>query len=140
MKNELIKMYSNIVQEVATISKAQKLKVGSIAVKGNRIISIGVNGQPPGWDNICEDVLPDGSLKTKDSVIHSEANMIGHLIRDGESAQGATIFVTHSPCIQCAKILFTAGIKDLYYIHEYRLNDGIQFLEQCGIPVCKINV
>lgn len=124
----------------AELSYAQRLKVGAIVVKDNRVISIGYNGTPAGWENTCEEVVEvheDGGVvtKTKDEVIHAEANAIGKLARDGEAGLDSTMFCTHAPCINCAKLIYGAGIRSLYYRNSYRDEDGIEFLKKCNIDV-----
>ena len=127
-------------ERFAQLSSAKRLKVGAVVVKDNRIISIGYNGTPAGWDNCCEivvEVHEDGGVvtKTKDEVIHAEANAISKLARDGESGNGASLFCTHAPCVQCAKLIYGAGISTVYYRHHYRDSNGVDFLEKCNIEV-----
>ena len=138
MKQKWIEAFMDTAERFAQLSSAVRLQVGSVVVKDNRIISIGYNGMPAGWDNECEDRLPDGSTKTKDAVIHAEANAILKLARDGESGSGADVFVTHAPCIDCAKLIYGAGIKNLYYRNSYRDTAGLDFLEKCGIIGMKV--
>ena len=138
MKQKFIDMYMSIAETVSKQSSAKRLQVGSIVVKDDRVISIGYNGTPAGWDNCCEEVIEqheDGGqvTKTKDEVIHAEANAISKLARDGESGNGADVFCTHAPCIQCAKIIYGAGIKDVFYKYKYRDDDGLNFLNKCNI-------
>ena len=129
-------------ERFSQLSSAVRLKVGAVVVKDNRIISIGYNGTPAGWDNCCEEVvqLSDDTIttKTKDAVIHAEANAVAKLARDGESGSGADLFCTHAPCVQCAKIIYGAGISSVYYRESYRNNDGIDFLQKCKINVKKV--
>jgi len=122
----------------AGLSKAIRLKVGAIVVKDDRIISIGYNGTPTGWDNSCEHILPDGTLKTKPETIHAEMNAIGKLARSNESGNGAEMFITHAPCVECAKLIATSGIVRVYFGESYRSGDGVVFLQQCGINVQQI--
>lgn len=149
----------------AELSHARRLKVGAIVVKDDRIISIGYNGMPSGWDNDCEEkewmpadaggwLDPDEiekqwpyvdstgryRLKTKPEVLHAETNSIAKLARSGESGLGATLFVTHSPCLDCAKIIYQSGIKHVFYATDYRDDSGITFLRDSGIEVQKVNV
>ena len=136
-------------ERFAQLSSAKRLQVGSVVVKDNRIISIGYNGTPAGWDNNCEyyatvysDVTktwyPTGETKTKDEVIHAEANAILKLARDGESGSGAILFCTHAPCIHCAKLIYGAGISKVFYRNTYRDEDGIDFLKKCNIEIEKM--
>jgi len=138
MKQKWVDAFMDTAERFAELSSAVRLKVGSVVVKDNRIISIGYNGMPAGWTNVCEDTSPDGSTKTKDEVIHAEANAIMKLARDGESGAGAAVFVTHAPCIDCAKLIYGAGIKNLYYRNSYRDTKGLDFLEKCGIIGIKV--
>jgi dCMP deaminase len=120
------------------LSTARRLKVGALVVKDDRIISIGYNGMPKGWDNNCELELEDGTIKTKPEVLHAEMNALMKLARSNESGLDASIFITHSPCIDCAKGIYQAGIKEVYYSNEYRDTAGIDFLQKCGVLVEKI--
>lgn len=152
MKQKFIDAYMDIAKRFAKLSTAKKMQVGAIIVKDDRIISVGYNGTPPGWDNNCEDVIPEykeidvdnrsvsyfsEQLKTKDEVIHAEANAIAKLAKHSESGKDSVMFLTHSPCIHCAKQIYTAGIKKVYYDEQYRIIDGIKFLEKCGVEVIK---
>jgi dCMP deaminase len=132
--------YMDTAERFASLSTAKRLQVGAIVVKDNRIISIGYNGMPSGWTNECEewdgeDEFGNTILKTKPEVIHAEANAIAKLARSTESGEGSSMYVTHSPCLQCAKIIYTSGVKRLYFKHRYRLDDGINFLQQSGVEV-----
>ena len=127
-------------QTFAELSHARRLKVGCIIVKDDRIISIGYNGMPAGWDNNCEHEMkwPNGEirfLETKEEVLHAESNAIAKLARSNESGDKASLFVTHSPCIECAKLIYQSGIKDVYYAHQYRNENGIDFLNKSGVVV-----
>ena len=122
----------DVAERFAQLSSAQRLQVGAIVVKDDRIISIGYNGMPAGWDNVCEH---EG--KTKPEVLHAESNAIAKLARSSESGEGASIFITHSPCIDCAKLILQSGISTVYYRTSYRSNDGINFLNKSSIKVIK---
>jgi dCMP deaminase len=122
-------------QIFAELSSAQRLHVGAIVVKNDRIISIGYNGMPAGWSNVCEDVSEDGSLKTKSEVLHAESNAIAKLAKSNESGNGASLFITHSPCIECAKLIYQTGIHNVYYGNDYRDNSGVNFLQKSGVHV-----
>jgi dCMP deaminase len=141
MKKKWIDAFMDTAERFAKLSSAKRLKVGSVVVKDNRIISIGYNGMPSGWTNVCEekvwDKTGDYELKTKDEVIHAEANAILKLARDGESGNGADLFCTHAPCINCAKLIYGAGIKKVYYRESYRDTLGVDFLAKCDIKVEK---
>lgn len=142
MKQKWIDAFMDTAERFAQLSSAKRLKVGAVVVKDNRITSIGYNGMPSGWDNTCEEKVwgQDGDyyLKTKDEVIHAEANAVAKLARDGESGKDSTMFCTHAPCIQCAKIIYGAGISKVFYRDSYRDNNGIDFLTKCNIEVTKI--
>ena len=127
----------------AECSTAKKLKVGCVLVKDDRIISIGYNGMPSGWSNECEEntmwlngkQLPQTILVTKPEVLHAEENAITKLARSNESGWDATAFITHVPCLSCAKLLYSSGIVEVYYTHEYRDTVGVDFLKKCKIGV-----
>lgn len=143
MNSRFINFYMDIAERTAKLSRAIRLQVGAIAVKDNRIISIGFNGTPAGWDNSCEEIIEldeDGGkqLKTKPEVIHAESNCISKLARTSESGEGATMFVTHAPCIECAKLIYQSGITSVYFKHDYRDPSGVNFLKKCNISITKV--
>jgi len=128
----------------AELSHARRLHVGAIVVKDDRIISIGYNGMPAGWDNNCEDevvvAVVDGvpqreikELKTKPEVLHAETNCIAKLAKSNESGLGATMFITHAPCLDCAKLIYQSGIRSVFYRDNYRSTAGVEFLKKSGI-------
>jgi dCMP deaminase len=135
MKEKFKQPYMKTAQTFAELSHAQRLQVGCIIVKDDRIISIGYNGMPAGWSNICEDVSEDGSLKTKSEVLHAESNAIAKLAKSSESGDKASLFVTHSPCMECAKLIYQSGIKQVYFQTSYRDAAGVNFLTQSGVEV-----
>jgi dCMP deaminase len=141
MKQKFIEAYMDVAERFAQLSSAVRLQVGAIVVKDDRIISIGYNGMPAGWDNACEEVVPPNEwvefeqLKTKPEVIHAESNAISKLARGTESGLGATMFVTHQPCIDCAKLIYQSGIATVYYKNEYRSTQGLEFLNKSGVEV-----
>ena len=157
IKERYKKVYYNIAQEISSLSYANRLKVGAIIVKENRIISIGFNGTPPGWDNNCENILAAYDeretyfekeewtfnketkqytrLKTKPEVIHAEMNALHKLASSHESGNNASMFCTHTPCMDCAKGVVMSGIKNFYFIDKYRSDDGLSFLLKNGINV-----
>lgn len=142
MQQKWIDAYLDMAERFAELSYAKRLKVGAIVVKDNRVISIGYNGTPEGWDNTCEENIYDDNgevlyNKTKDEVIHAEANAIGKLARDGEAGLNSTMFCTHAPCMNCAKLIYGAGIRNVYYRESYRDTSGVDFLERCGVAVHK---
>lgn len=138
MKEKFKRAYMQTAQTFAELSHAQRLKVGCIVVKDDRVISIGYNGMPAGWSNICEDILEDGSTKTKPEVLHAEMNSLMKLAKSTESGNQAAMFITHSPCLECAKSIYQAGISEVYYQHDYRTVDGVEFLRKCGIKIEKL--
>jgi dCMP deaminase len=138
MKSKFIQAYMEVAKTFASLSSAKRLQVGAIVVKDDRIISIGYNGMPSGWDNCCEYELPDGSLKSKPEVLHAETNAIAKLARSPESGEGATIFITHAPCLDCAKLIYQSGIREVYYDAEYRSAEGLHFLKKSGIIVHQV--
>lgn len=142
MKQKFIDAYMDVAERFALLSSAVRLKVGAIVVKDDRIISIGYNGMPSGWDNNCEDTVyqQDGTsaLKTKLEVLHAESNAISKLARSSESGDDATIFITHAPCIDCAKLIYQSGIRSVYYRTAYRNTQGVEFLEKSNIQVVNI--
>ena len=161
MKPKFVPMYMEIAEIVSKQSSAKRLQVGAIVVKEDRIISIGYNGMPAGWTNDCEKkvyadetnfqsedwqfveedsgLLLKYNMVTKDEVIHAEANAIAKLAKCNESGDGSTMFLTHAPCIHCAKQIFTAGIKKVYYRNTYRDTNGLEFLGKCGVDIEKID-
>lgn len=140
MKEKFKRAYMKTAQTFAELSSAQRLHVGAIVVKDDRIISIGYNGMPSGWSNVCEDVSEDGTLKTKSEVLHAETNAIAKLARSNESGLGADIFITHSPCLECAKLIYQSGIGKVYYGKEYRDDSGVKFLVRSGVVVEKLQI
>ena len=135
MKPEYISLYMDIAERISQMSHAKRLQVGSVIVKENTILSYGWNGMPTGWPNTCEVVQEDGSLKTRPEVLHAETNAIAKVAQSTESSQGATLFCTHAPCIDCAKLIYQAGITTVYYKETYRDESGLRFLIQGGINV-----
>lgn len=138
MKPKMIDAHMTAAEVYATLSSAKRLNVGCVIVKNDTIIGIGYNGMPSGWSNECEDVLDDGSLKTKPEVLHAESNALMKVAKSTNSSESATLFVTHAPCVDCSKLIHQAGIKEVYYKNNYRDFNGIIFLEKCGITVRKI--
>ena len=133
MKKKFIKTYMDVAESFAKLSSAVRLQVGAIVVKDDRIISIGYNGMPSGWDNCCED-----DNKTKAEVLHAETNAIAKLAKSSESGCGATMFVTHAPCIDCAKLVYQSGIDTVYYKNDYRSTQGLEFLTKSNVDVIKV--
>jgi dCMP deaminase len=145
MKQKFIDAYIDVAERFAQLSSAKRLQVGAIVVKDDRIISIGYNGMPSGWDNCCEEEIiteyeshTDSALVTKAEVLHAESNAIAKLAKSPESGEGASIFITHSPCIDCAKLIYQSGIATVYYKNDYRSTQGIEFLNKSDIEVVKV--
>ena len=142
MKEKFINAYMEVAKIFANLSSARRLQVGAIVVKDDRIISIGYNGMPSGWDNCCEYEYTEENvvyLKSHPEVLHAESNAIAKLAKSPESGDGASIFITHSPCIDCAKLIYQSGITTVYYEESYRDTQGINFLERSGITVKQIS-
>ena len=141
MKEKLIQAYMDTAERFAELSHARRLHVGAIVVKDDRIISIGYNGMPAGWENDCENVVGyknnEPVLKTKPEVLHAESNAIAKLARSSESGRDASIFITHAPCMDCAKLIYQSGISSVYYRNSYRDMAGLNFLTKSGIEVTK---
>ena len=138
MKEKFKRAYMQTAQTFAELSSARRLKVGAIVVKNDRIISIGYNGMPAGWDNNCEDEIVNDqtvTLKTKPEVLHAETNAIAKLAKSNESGMGASMFITHAPCLNCAKLIYQSGIGYVTYTHEYRDTAGINFLSASGVVI-----
>ena len=142
MKEKFKSLYMDWATRTAQLSHAKRLQVGAVIVKDDSVISYGYNGMPAGWDNNCEDETfqQDGSigLKTKPEVLHAESNAIAKLARSINSGNGADIFITHAPCLDCAKLVYQAGIKRVYFGTAYRDDAGIRFLERSGVTVEQI--
>jgi dCMP deaminase len=149
MKSKFIKAHMEAAGVYARLSSAKRLQVGCVIVKDNTIIGIGYNGMPAGWDNNCEDEVLDNfsgfegaihsvKLKTKPEVLHAETNAIAKVARSTNSTDGADMFVTCAPCIECAKLIHQSGIKSVYFGHKYRSDTGLKFLKDCGIEVNQI--
>jgi dCMP deaminase len=145
IKPKFVKYFATIAEETAKLSSAIKLQVGCVIVKDNRILSVGYNGTPSGWDNECEEVIkwPNGDIKfltTKPEVLHAERNALDKVAKSTESTDGAILFVTHTPCIECAKSIYNTGIKEVYYINEYdaTIGSGLEFLKKAGVKVSKV--
>lgn len=139
MKDRFINLYMDWAKRVAEMSYARRLKVGAVIVKDDSVISYGYNGTPAGWDNDCENIVGyDNGLpvyKTKPEVLHAERNALDKLAKGLPGGSGATMFITHAPCLECAKSIYGAGITKVYYDKDYRDNAGIKFLERAGISI-----
>ncbi len=129
-QRKLDERYLRMARIWAENSYCQRRQVGALVVKDNRIISDGYNGTPSGFENVCEE-----NNVTKPYVLHAEANAITKLARSHNSSDGATMYITASPCIECAKLIIQSGIKRVIYGEKYRLDEGINLLERAGIEV-----
>ena len=130
------KSYLNMAQEWAKNSYCRRRQVGALIVKDKMIISDGYNGTPSGFENVCED---ENGI-SKPYVLHAEANAITKIARSNNSSDGATLYVTASPCVECAKLIIQAGIVRVVYAEEYRISDGIELLKQAGIETIQLLV
>jgi len=148
MKEKFKIAFMKVAETFADLSTATRAKVGAIIVKDNRIISIGYNGMPSGWDNTCEYEIPEelevdnrtvipARLATKPEVLHAETNAIAKVAQSSESCKDATLFCTHTPCLDCAKLIYQSGITTVYYRTEYNAakGSGKEFLEKSGVKV-----
>jgi dCMP deaminase len=143
LKQKYVDLYMDWALRSAQLSHAKRLQVGAVIVKDDSVISYGYNGMPAGWDNNCEDEIIDNTwmvtLKTKPEVLHAESNAIAKLAKSNNSGLGAEIFITHAPCIECAKLIYQSGISNVYYRNSYRDDSGVEFLKKSGINVKQIN-
>lgn len=163
MKSRMEDLYMDWALRCSDMSRAQRLKVGAVIVKNDNVIGFGWNGTPSGWDNLCEyeeylkpnseswledeyileqwpfeDDKGRYSLVTKPEVLHAEMNALMKLAKSTESGLGASLFITHAPCIHCAKATYQAGIAEVIYKEVYRSEDGIEFLSKAGVQVKQI--
>jgi dCMP deaminase len=165
MKFKFIQLYMDWAIRCSKLSHAMRLQVGAVIVKDDSVISYGYNGMPAGWDNNCEDKVfdpgaggwldpeeieakypyegwHDGAgrnvrygLKTKPEVLHAESNAIAKLAKSHNSGVGATMFITHAPCLDCAKLIYQSGIDSVLYRNAYRDTGGVEFLKKSGVKV-----
>jgi len=143
MKQKLVDAYMQTAETFAELSHARRLHVGAIIVKDDRIISIGYNGMPAGWDNNCEFEFVHPQTKIPElisnkEVLHAETNAIAKLAKSNESGLDADMFITHAPCLDCAKLIYQSGIRSVFYRDAYRDQSGIQFLEQSKVAVTQV--
>lgn len=132
-------LYLDISLRVSQMSQAKRLQVGCVLVKNDSIISFGWNGMPTGWDNNCEFLNDSSELVTKQEVLHAESNCLMKIAKSTESSINSTLYLTHSPCIHCAKMIYQAGIVRLVYLNKYRTDEGLIFLNKCGIMIEEFN-
>ncbi len=149
MKEKFINLYMDWAKRTANLSHARRLQVGAVIVKDDSVISYGYNGMPAGWDNNCEyevtefqteygvgsKLVNTGELKTRPEVLHAESNAIAKLAKSTNSGIGADLFVTHSPCLDCAKLIYQSGIRRVYFGKNYRDDAGVNFLKKSGVEV-----
>lgn len=135
-QEQLDKRYMRMAFIWAENSYCKRRKVGALLVKDKMIISDGYNGTPSGFENVCEDKHD----VTKPYVLHAEANAITKVARSNNSSEDATLYVTSSPCIECAKLIIQSGIKRVVYADSYRLSDGIDLLKQVDIELAEIDI
>lgn len=132
--------YDKVMLETAilfgNLSYCEKKKVGAVIAKDGRILATGYNGTVSGFDNQCE-IEIDGVLKTSPFTVHAEQNVISYCAKNGIATDGATMYITLSPCSLCAKLIAQSGIKRVVYLDNYKDTSGIDFLQQCGIQVCQ---
>jgi dCMP deaminase len=145
MKQKFIDLYMDWALRLAKLSHARRLQVGAVIVKDDTVISYGYNGMPSGWDNNCEDEITVEmdekfvkALKTKPEVLHAESNAVSKLAKSSNSGLNADIFITHAPCIDCAKLILQSGIRRVYYGTQYRDDYGVKFLQKSGLEVTQI--
>jgi len=143
MKPKFQQLYMDWAHRAAELSYAKRLQVGAVVVKDDTVISYGYNGMPAGWDNNCEFEFTNPQtriteLLTRVEVLHAESNAIAKLARSTNSGVGADLFVTHAPCIHCAKLIYQSGIGRVFYGENYRDDAGIQFLKQSGVEIKQI--
>jgi dCMP deaminase len=141
LKKKFIDLYMDWAERVSQLSHARRLKIGALIVKDNHV-HYGYNGMPEGWDNNCENIVGynkgEPVLKTKPEVLHAESNAIAKLAKSHESAAGADLFVTHSPCLDCAKLILQSGIRRVWFKNHYRDSYGVEFLKKSGIEVTQV--
>jgi dCMP deaminase len=142
MKQKFIDLYMSWADRAADLSHARRLQVGAVIVKDDSVISYGYNGMPAGWDNDCENIvgynMGEPMLKTKPEVLHAESNAIAKLAKSTNSGMGATMFITHAPCLDCAKLIYQSGIGCVLYRNTYRDPSGVAFLKKSGVEVKQI--
>lgn len=154
MKPKFVDYYMKIAEVTAGLSYAKRLQVGAVIVKDNQILATGYNGMPSGWENVCEyeeEILVSdiekgnrlektGQLKTKREVLHAETNAIAKVSQSTESSKDSTLFCTHAPCMECAKLIYQSGISTVYYKNNYRDESGLTFLRLSGVNVHQYNI
>jgi len=155
MKEKFVMLYADIAKRVSELSRARRLKVGAVIIKDDRILSYGYNGMPKGFDNNCEDEIvkedeyyidnggPSHPMLTKTyvtrpEVIHAEINAIAKVAASSDSTKNSSIFITHAPCAECAKMIIASGIETVYYLNSYRDETGINMLKLANLDVLQL--
>ena len=158
MKPKFLNAHMKAAEVYSQLSSAKRLQVGCVVIKDNTIIGIGYNGMPSGWTNDCENKVYANAwsvdnevweyqeedsghpynLKTKPEVLHAETNALAKIAKSTNSSDGASMFITHAPCLDCAKLVYQSGIKSVYYRNSYKNTDGIDFLNKCNVEVTMI--
>lgn len=138
MKQKFIDFGMDVAESAAKMSYAKRLQVGAVLMKNNRVVSCGYNGTGHGEDNCCEHEVPGQGNRTKPNVRHAEHNAILPLLKTSESTEGMVMLVTHAPCLPCAMLTIDAGIKSVFYKHDYRDTVGLDYLRENGVSVVKV--
>lgn len=132
--NKFDNFFITVAEDAAKLSYAKRMKVGAVAVKDGNILAFSYNGTLPGTDNNCEDMI-DGQLVTKDSVLHAEENLLIKIAKSATTSVDATIYITHQPCVKCARMLAAAGFSRIVYRYAYRDTSGTELLKNYGVNV-----
>ena len=130
-------LYMDIADRVSCMSHAVRAKVGALLVRENNILAFGFNGTPAGQENCCETQTPDG-LETKPNVLHAEQNMFFKCMKDGIKTKSSSLYITLAPCLNCSKLIYGAGVSEVFYDHAYRDLSGVDFLISMGVKVEKL--
>lgn len=138
MRGDRLSAHMQAAEAYGALSHAKRLKVGAVMVKDDRVISVGYNGTPKGFDNTCEFLDETGKLVTKREVLHAESNCIAFAARHGTPTEGAALVITDSPCYECCKLIIQAGIKEVYFRNEYRDQSGLEFLWKNGVATQRV--
>ena len=139
MKPKFVDYYMKIAEVTSGLSYAKRLQVGAVIVKDNQILATGYNGMPSGWENVCEHEV-NSELVTKREVLHAESNALAKVAQSTESSKDSTLFCTHAPCMECAKLIYQSGISTIYYKNNYRDESGLTFLRLSGVNVHQHNI
>jgi dCMP deaminase len=151
MRSRMNLFYMGVAEQCSQMSRAQRLQVGCVVVKDDNIISFSWNGTPRGWDNTCEILVPESidvdsrvispaHLVTLPEVLHAERNAIDKIARSSISSEGATLYCTAAPCLECAKSIYQAGIKQVFFRDYYRSTQGIDFLNKVNVSIDQLSI